>query len=156
MIMGVSGSGKSTIAGHLFKQTGWPMVEGDEHHPAGNRRKMADGEPLTDDDRDPWIDALAGAVNAFVEGPVILACSALTPFVQDRLLALSHRPCHWFLLTASPEELARRMKTRTGHFMPLTLLASQLAALDPPKQAVEIDATLNPMVICEAVLARLF
>jgi gluconokinase len=153
--MGVSGSGKSTIASHLADRTGWPMVEGDDHHSASNRDKIARGEPLSDEDRAPWVDALANAVNAVERGPVVLACSALTSYVRDRLTQQSKRPCRWFLLTASPEELMQRMETRTGHFMPASLLASQLAALDAPSEAVQIDATLARDAICDAILAQL-
>jgi gluconokinase len=98
--MGVSGAGKTNVAQKLSQATGWPMVEGDDHHPPRNREKMTRGEPLTDEDRGPWVDALAGAANAVLDGPVILACSALTQFVQAQLTAQSQRPCRWFLLRA--------------------------------------------------------
>ncbi len=131
------------------------MVEGDDHHPISNRNKMVRGEPLSDDDRGPWVDALAKAINVVEPGVVILACSALTSFVRDRLTLQSIRPCRWFLLTAPTDELRRRMEERAGHFMPASLLASQLTALVPPHEAFQIDATLVPDAICDAILAQL-
>lgn len=155
VIMGVSGSGKSTIASLLSQQTGWMMIEGDSLHPAANQQKMAAGEPLTNDDRMPWIDAIAQSVNQTADGPILLACSALNNIVRDRLMIGLERSCCWIFLDVPEDLLAQRIKYRTGHFMPASLLQSQLEALDPPADAIRIDGTLPPERICEAIRAAL-
>ncbi len=155
VVMGVAGSGKTRIAKALSSRTGWPMIEGDDHHPDSNRDKMASGIPLTDQDRMPWLDALARAVNAQVDGPVVLACSALNPTVRDRLAAGVKRGCRWIWLQVPEHELVRRIAERPGHFMPVSLLASQLAALDPPLDAIRLDGMQAPDAICDRILQAL-
>lgn len=155
VIMGVSGCGKSTIASQLCELTGWTMIEGDSLHPAVNRQKMAAGEPLTNDDRMPWLDAIAGLVNECSDDPVVLACSSLNETIRNRLTKGVERPCRWIFLEVPEEVLKLRMEGRKGHFMPSSLLQSQLAALDPPVDAVKIDGTCSSMAVCEAILAAL-
>ncbi|MFC8532141.1 gluconokinase [Nocardia sp. NPDC057227] len=127
VLMGVSGSGKSTVGVLLAARLGVPFTEGDELHPAANRAKMRAGVPLTDADRWPWLDA-AGARLAAVGG--VLSCSALALRYRDRLreLVAGVRFAH---LDVPRAELARRLAARRGHFMPASLLESQLAALEP-------------------------
>lgn len=155
VIMGVAGSGKTHIAQALSSRTGWPMIEGDDHHPDHNRHKMASGIPLTDGDRMPWLDALAVAVNAQAAGPVLLACSALNPTVRDRLTAGVRRSCRWVWLRVPESELVQRIARRTDHFMPVSLIASQLAALDPPSDALALDGTATPDALCTLILQAL-
>ena len=131
VIMGVSGSGKSTVAGILAGRLGWDLEEGDDLHPASNVAKMAAGEPLTDEDRRPWLDRVAEWIHAHTAAgrPGIITCSALKRSYRDRL-----RGDHvvFVYLAGSREVLAQRLAARTGHFMPAALLDSQLAALEPP------------------------
>lgn len=135
VVMGVSGSGKSTLGRALADALGAPFAEGDDFHPEENRRKMADGRPLTDRDRGPWLDRLCGHLDGADAPIVVLACSALTPFVRERLSGLLRWRISWVLLDVPKEELRRRMLAR-DHFMPVSLLESQLAALTIPEGAM--------------------
>ncbi|WP_426594031.1 gluconokinase [Cellulomonas sp. McL0617] len=129
VVMGVSGTGKSTVGRLVAEQLGRPFVEGDELHPAANIDKMRAGIPLTDDDRGPWLRAVRDAMDD-AGGPTVVACSALRRSYRDILRTADGR-VRFALLVATPEELARRLAARPGHFMPPSLLASQLATLEP-------------------------
>ena len=131
VVMGVSGTGKSTVAGLLAERLGWPMEEGDDLHPPANVEKMEHGVPLTDEDRWPWLDR----VREWIDGQVargedgIITCSALRHAYRDRL----RRPEVVFVhLDGTQEVVAARLATRSGHFMPPSLLQSQLDTLEPP------------------------
>lgn len=131
VVMGVSGAGKSTVASLLAGRLGWDFIEGDGLHPAANVAKMAAGHPLTDEDREPWLAAVArwidGELGAGRRG--VITCSALRRSYRDRL----RRPEVLFVyLDVARTELEKRLARRTGHYMPASLLASQLAALEPP------------------------
>jgi gluconokinase len=128
VVMGVSGSGKSAVGGSLAAALGRPFVDADDLHPAANKQKMAQGIPLTDDDRWGWLDIVGERLGA--GGPVVVACSALKRVYRDRLRAAA--PDALFVhLHGSPELLAQRMGHRVHEFMPVTLLGSQLATLEP-------------------------
>jgi gluconokinase len=136
--MGVSGSGKTTVGSALAVRLGVPFVDADDLHPAANVQKMVAGIPLTDDDRWPWLDAV-GAVLA--RGPVVVACSALRRTYRDRLRAAAP-DLALIYLHGSRELLADRMAHR-AHFMPVSLLDSQLATLEVPgadEHAIVLDA----------------
>jgi len=157
VIAGVSGSGKSTVGAALAARLGVAFVDGDDLHPPANVAKMAAGLPLDDDDRAPWLD-LVGA--RLAEGGVVLACSALRRRYRDRLVAAA--PGTRILLLEVPTaELERRVSRRRDHFMPASLLDSQLAALEPPRDGepvVVLDgaADLGEVVdTAVAILARL-
>ena len=141
VIMGVAGSGKTTTGEALSAATGWPFIEADAHHSDANRAKMTAGTPLTDADRVDWVASIASAVNASADPRVVLACSALTPFVQSALQAQCERAVHFVWLDVPEALLAERMATRPGHFMPVSLLASQLEALTVPPDALRMDGT---------------
>ncbi len=126
--MGVSGSGKTTVGAALADALGLPFVDGDALHPAANVEKMAAGIPLDDADRAPWLDAVGRALAA---GPVVVACSALKRVYRDRLRAAAPA-LQLVFLDGIHELLASRMAARPGHFMPTTLLDSQLATLEQP------------------------
>jgi len=145
IVMGVSGSGKSTLAGRLAKGLKGVFLEGDDFHDDAAIAKMRAGRPLDDNDRRPWLDRLGLAVNAsLIEGcPVVLACSALKRQYRDRLRAAIYAPVSVVWLEAGREALEQRLVSRTGHYMPASLLESQLAALEPPgcdETALTLDA----------------
>ena len=131
VVMGVSGTGKSTVAGLLSGHLGWPLQEGDDLHPEANVDKMEQGIPLTDDDRWPWLDRIGEWIDeqGRQDEPGIVTCSALRRSYRDRL----RRPNVVFVhLAGTREAIRRRMAARVGHFMPLSLLDSQLDTLEPP------------------------
>ena len=131
VVMGVSGSCKTTIGEALAERFGLPLLEGDQFHPKANIDKMSSGTPLTDADRWPWLDAIAAAMRDAPEG-VIVTCSSLRRIYRDRLRAGAGRPVLFVYLNGSRETLAARLGARKGHFMPPSLLDSQLATLEPP------------------------
>ena len=133
-IMGVSGSGKSTLGTHLARELDCPFLEGDLFHTPESVAKMQSGRPLDDADRWPWLDRLGGAVGDAVadEGIAVAACSALKRVYRERLIEAAGVPLLFVLLEADPAELARRMLQRADHYMPASLLDSQLAALERP------------------------
>lgn len=140
--MGVSGCGKSTYGAALAMASGAPFVEGDDLHGAANIAKMQAGIALTDDDRWPWLDRIAAAVNAALDegASVVATCSALRRAYRDRLRSEINGAVRFVLLDLPLDVLRRRMAERTGHFMPPHLLDSQLATLEWPgaDEAVEI------------------
>lgn len=159
VVMGVSGAGKSTVGRALAAQLGRPFLEGDDFHPAANVRAMAAGVPLTDDDRWPWLDAIAAALatHAAAGTSTVLACSALRRAYRDRLRAAPGR-VRFVLLQMPADELDRRMSARAGHFMPARLLGSQLATLEPlapDEDGLTVRATGDTATFVDRVLARL-
>lgn len=146
VVMGVSGCGKSTVGRALAGRLGVRFIEGDEWHPPRNVALMAAGTPLTDDDRRDWLQALAGQLaGAVASGQgLVLSCSALKRRYRDQLRAAA--PGLRFVhLHGSPELLAQRMATRPGHYMPPSLLPSQLDTLEPPaadEEPITLDIAL--------------
>ncbi|EUC00215.1 carbohydrate kinase, thermoresistant glucokinase family [Rhizobium sp. CF080] len=153
VVMGVSGSGKTSVGEHLAARLDCAFVEGDRLHPEVNVAKMAKGIPLTDDDRWPWLD-LVGSELARATGrgeSVVVSCSALKQTYRDRLRRESGGTLYFIFLTGDPKVLEQRMGARTGHFMPASLLQSQLATLESPEfepgvVTVDINASLNTIV----------
>jgi len=146
VVMGVSGSGKSTLAALLAQRLGWPLQEGDALHPQANVDKMAAGQPLDDADRRPWLRLVAAWIDqrAAADEPGIVTCSALRRVYRDVLRRDFVRFVH---LTGDRRLLARRIQDRNGHFMPPSLLDSQLATLEAPgadEAAITIDIALTP------------
>jgi carbohydrate kinase (thermoresistant glucokinase family) len=132
VVMGVSGSGKSTVAAMVADQLGWDFAEGDAMHPQANVDKMHAGTPLTDEDRWPWLDVIAAWIRGHLDDgtPGVVTCSALKRSYRDVLRA----PGVVFVHVAGSGALIEdRMSQRSGHFMPTSLLASQLATLEPPQ-----------------------
>lgn len=157
IIMGVSGSGKSTLASLLSQQLGCPFFEGDSFHSEANVAKMRAGVPLSDADRWPWLDTLGEAIGKAVlqQGVVVAACSALKRSYRDRLRAAIGATTSFVLLEVGREELVRRLGNRPGHYMPASLIDSQLAILESPgadERAVMIDSTLPPAQEADRVL----
>jgi gluconokinase len=131
VLMGVSGSGKSTVASVLAARLSWDLEEGDDLHPAANVAKMASGEPLTDADRWPWLERVAGWIRRQLDAgrSGVITCSALKRSYRDRLRA----PGVTFVyLRGTHDFIAQRLARRHGHYMPQTLLDSQFADLEPP------------------------
>jgi gluconokinase len=133
VVMGVSGSGKTTIAERLAEAEHWPLLEGDQFHPPANIAKMAAGTPLTDDDRWPWLRAIAAAIDAYrARGEsAVVACSALRRAYRDILIG-DRNDVRLVYLKGSQALIAERMKARQGHFMPAALLDSQFQTLEEP------------------------
>jgi gluconokinase len=153
--MGVSGCGKSSVGEALSRRLGIPYVDGDDLHPAENVAKMRAGVPLTDADRWPWLDRVAQVLHD--RAPVIVGCSALKRAYRDRIRAGAGGPVTFVHLAGSRDLIAGRMGQRKGHYMPLTLLDSQFAALEPPgpDEAITADIARDLPDLVEAVLAQL-
>jgi gluconokinase len=130
VVMGVSGTGKSTVAGILADRLGWELAEGDDLHPPENVEKMRAGTPLTDEDRWPWLEKVASWIRTRTDQgtPGIITCSALRRVYRDRLSGPGVVFVH---LAGTRDEIAAQMSRRSGHYMPLSLLDSQLATLEP-------------------------
>lgn len=150
--MGVAGAGKTTVGKLLAQSLGWRFIEGDEFHPPANVAKMAAGIPLTDEDRAPWLARLRGLIQEALERgePAVMACSALKASYRA-LLTVDPAQEKWVYLWAPRELIASRLAKRTGHFMPVSLLDSQFAALEAPKEALQVDVTPGP----DAVVAEI-
>ena len=150
--MGVSGTGKSTVGGAVAEELSLTFIEADDFHSQHNVEKMTGGTPLTDEDRGPWVEALVAGINAREpRRDALVACSALTKFVRDRLRAGVADPLHFILLTADPAILRQRLAERRRHFMHPELLGSQLAALEWPADAIVIDASASVEAVCADV-----
>lgn len=157
VIMGVSGSGKSTVAEALSTELGWDFAEGDAMHPQSNVDKMAAGIPLDDDDRWPWLDKVAAWIRGHTEHgrPGIVTCSALKRAYRDVLRGPEVVFVH---LRGEAELIGERISHRTGHFMPSTLLASQLATLEPlgdDERHIIVDAGREPAVEVADIIRKL-
>ena len=139
VVMGVSGSGKSTIGSALATALGWPLVEADDLHPPQNVAKMAAGVPLDDADRWPWLDRIVDALaQKLRDAPnVVLACSALRHVYRERLMRAG--PMRFVHLRGDQATIAARLAARRHRYMPASLLASQFATLEPPRDAIDVD-----------------
>jgi len=155
VVMGVSGSGKSTIGRMLAERLGWEFRDADDDHPAANVAKMASGTPLTDADRAPWLAILAGRIARAqqLDKPLVLACSALKQVYRDQLSAGSNG-VRFVYLKGSKKEIAARMAER-NHFMPATLLDSQFATLEEPSDAIEVSISDTKRGIVDRIIAAL-
>ena len=133
VVMGVTGCGKSTVGIELAKLKGWPFEDGDDLHPPANKAKMASGHPLTDDDRWPWLHTVRAQIDewAYAGSNGVIACSALKRAYRDVLDRDQPQTVFAFLDVAVPV-LRDRLAHRVGHFMPATLLDTQLATLERP------------------------
>ncbi|SDB30910.1 gluconokinase [Belnapia rosea] len=157
LVMGVSGAGKSTVGSLLASRLGVPFADADNFHPPANIAKMSRGEPLTDEDRWPWLDAIGAWLDAHAPAGGVATCSALKQVYRDRLLA--GRPAVRLLhLSGNPALIGARQAARPDHFMPPSLMASQFATLEPPApgdRTIVLSVEPLPEDIVEAALAAL-
>jgi gluconokinase len=154
VIMGVSGSGKTTIGLALARRLSFEFIEGDEFHSRANREKMHAGLPLTDEDRKPWLDALRSRITAMLarKGNAVLTCSALRQSYRDSLAMPGVR----FVYLRVSERVAReRLAKRRGHFFNPALLESQFATLEEPRDALAVDADLPELEVTQQIVRDL-
>jgi carbohydrate kinase (thermoresistant glucokinase family) len=159
VLMGVCGVGKTTVGRLVAGRLGACFLEGDEFHPPANVAKMRSGTPLDDSDREPWLHALAAEMRRHAEAgeDVVVACSALKHAYRD-ILAAGRSDVSFVHLAGAPALIQARLDARQGHYMPPTLLPSQLAALEPPdidERAITIDIAGTPQAIATAILTAL-
>jgi gluconokinase len=155
LVMGVTGSGKTTVGKLLAQQLGWLFLDADVFHPAANIEKMKHGVPLTDEDREPWLTAIyAELLKCAAENKdAVLACSALKQSYRERLAArVELRICY---LKGTYREIAARLQSRTGHFAGEGILAGQFADLEEPRDALVVRVSQTPEEIVGDVLRKL-
>jgi len=156
VVMGVSGCGKSTVAEALARRLGWHFAEADEFHPPANVAKMKSGVPLTDEDRAPWLAAIAAHIDEAraSETPTVVTCSALKRRYRD--VIVGNRPDVTLVhLKGDYETIARRMAARAHHYMPVSLLQSQFDALEEPaddERAISVSIDQPPERIVERIV----
>jgi carbohydrate kinase (thermoresistant glucokinase family) len=159
VVMGVSGCGKSTVGELLATRLQSDFLDADDLHPAANKAKMAGGTPLTDEDRWPWLAVVGAAMKAETDAgrSIVMACSALRHVYRDALRAAAAGPVFFVHLHGTRELLESRLGARHGHFMPSSLLDSQLATLEPlgaDERGVVLDIADNPeSLVADAVAA---
>lgn len=157
VIMGVSGSGKSTVAGVVAGRLGWNLAEGDDLHPARNVTKMQAGEPLTDEDRWPWLETIADWIRQHTQSgtPGVITCSALKRRYRD---ILRGENVVFVFLQGSKDSISGRLASRHGHFMPPALLESQFEALEEPTEDenyISLCVTATPAEEAQEIIERL-
>ncbi len=159
VLMGVSGCGKSTVGQALSQALGWPFRDADSFHPPSNVAKMSSGQPLTDADRKPWLEAIAAWIDARQAAgqPAIVSCSALKRRYREVIVG-QRAGVHLVHLSGSFEVIAARMAARRHHFMPASLLESQFAALEPPgadERVLTVNVGQPPEALVREILAGL-
>lgn len=157
VIMGVSGSGKSTVAALVAGRLGWDLAEGDDLHPAANVAKMQAGQPLTDGDRWPWLESIADWIRAHTAAgtPGVVTCSALKKRYRD---VLRGEGVVFVFLEGSKDRISDRLASRHGHFMPPALLASQFDALEAPTEDenfITLCVSATPAEEAQEIIDRL-
>ncbi len=157
VVMGVSGSGKTTIGKHLAERMGWVFADADDHFPKACKAKMAAGVPLTDEDREPWLRLLNRLLRRWDKGNIdgVLACSALKERYHDMLKSGIATSLEFVLLDGSKELIAKRRAERQHEYMNPALLESQLATLEDPDGAFRIVNDRPPDEVVERIVAKL-
>lgn len=159
VLMGVTGSGKTTIGKLLAGRLHWAFYDADDFHPPANIEKMRSGRPLTDEDRAAWLDALADLIAESLKNnqPAVLACSALKTIYRKRLqIPAQNHPdeVQFVYLHITPQVAHQRLTARKNHFMPPELVASQFATLEEPVDALVVDATRAPAKVVAEILQK--
>lgn len=156
VLMGVAGCGKSTVGPLLAARLGGDFAEGDTFHPPSNVEKMRGGRALDDDDRLPWLEAMAAAIRAWrtKDRPTVLGCSALKAAYRD-ILSGGSSEVRFVHLHGTKAQVAERLAERRGHFMPASLLDSQFATLEAPADALVLDITASPAALADEAARRL-
>jgi carbohydrate kinase (thermoresistant glucokinase family) len=155
-IMGVSGSGKTTIGLQLSGKTGYPFYDADDFHTEENIAKMNAGIALTDEDRWPWLENIHHFVTQKITThTIIVACSALKEVYRQRLSKSIEKNCRWVFLQGGYDTIMQRLKNRQGHYMPPTLLQSQFDALEFPADSILVDIKLSPKIIVDDIISKL-
>lgn len=159
VVMGVSGIGKTVVGRALAGRLGWTFEDADRFHPAANVERMSRGIALTDAERWPWLDSLAGRITAALagDGGLVLACSALARRYRDRM-GLGREGVRLVALDGSPELIRARIEARRDHFMPASLLDSQLAVLErpgPDERPIVVGIDADPDEIAAGIVATL-
>ena len=155
--MGVAGCGKSTVGQAIADATGAAFVDGDNLHPQSNITKMSSGQPLTDDDRAPWLDKVGQTLRDHA-GVCLIGCSALKRAYRDRIRDAAAKPVMFLHLAGSRAVIEARMSARSGHFMPVRLLDSQFATLEPlqpDEQGIAVDIDQPFQAVVDEILSQL-
>jgi gluconokinase len=161
VVMGVPGSGKTVVGEMLARRLNWVFEDADNWHPASNIEKMRSGAPLTDEDREPWLRALNGAIRNWIadKRDVVLACSALRKWHRNALRegVPDRESVRFVYLKGTYEEIDRRLSLRVEHFMPESLLRSQFAALEEPdsSEALVVDVSQPVATVVDSIIAGL-
>lgn len=155
VIMGVSGTGKSTIGELLSEKLDLPFYDADDFHPEANVRKMQQGSPLNDQDREPWLQLLSDKLEEWSTTGAILACSALKESYRKTLSKSYRLPVHWVHLAGTMAVIRERMQARKNHFMPDSLLQSQFDTLETPANAISVEISKTPEDMVRDILEQL-
>lgn len=155
VVMGVSGTGKTTVGKLLSEQLGYPFFDGDDFHPEENINKMASGKPLNDDDRKGWLLKLNQLALKQHDVGAVIACSALKKAYRSLLRAGMGSDMQFIYLNGSFDLVKSRLENRKDHFMPIALLKTQFEALEPPSKAIAVSIAQQPDKIVQEVLKQL-
>jgi gluconokinase len=158
VLMGVTGTGKTTVGHALSQATGWQFADADDFHSEANRAKMHAGIPLSDEDREPWLRSLHEQITEWLRkgANAILACSALRESYRATLTeGMPQNSVRFIYLTGPASVIRERLEARHGHYMPASLLSSQLATLEPPRDAIEISIEQTVPAMVQQIIGAL-